>query len=162
MKTQKHLSIFGVGPLYAAICALITLAAYLLTRFHLLPEVYFSASSVLLKILSGIALLIAAALWITAVLVQKIDKHIVGNDLVTTGAYAWVRNPIYSAIMFLMWAVLFWIGNLYLLVLCPVYPLLMTILLKPTEEKWLQALYGNAYTAYCKRVNRCFPWFPKK
>ena len=39
---------------------------------------------------------------------------------------------------------------------------LMAIMLKPTEEKWLRNLYGTEYDAYCKRVNRTWPWFPKQ
>jgi protein-S-isoprenylcysteine O-methyltransferase Ste14 len=38
----------------------------------------------------------------------------------------------------------------------------MTIVLKLSEEKWLENLYGDEYVRYCKRVNRCIPWFAKK
>lgn len=38
----------------------------------------------------------------------------------------------------------------------------MTVLMKHTEEKWLKNLYGKEYEEYCKRVNRCIPWFKKK
>ena len=34
--------------------------------------------------------------------------------------------------------------------------------LKNTEEKWLANLYGQEYIDYCKRVNRCIPWLPRK
>ena len=44
----------------------------------------------------------------------------------------------------------------------PVYVGTMAIMLKPTEEKWLRNLYGTEYDAYSKRVNRTWPWFPKK
>ena len=44
----------------------------------------------------------------------------------------------------------------------PVYVGTMAIMLKPTEEKWLRNLYGTEYDAYCKRVNRTWPWFPKQ
>ena len=30
------------------------------------------------------------------------------------------------------------------------------------DNVWLLELYGNEYTDYCKRVNRCIPWFSKK
>ncbi len=33
--------------------------------------------------------------------------------------------------------------------------------MKNTEEKWLLELYGIEYANYCKRVNRCIPWFSK-
>ena len=35
------------------------------------------------------------------------------------------------------------------------------ILKSEDEEKWLYNLYGYEYKAYCKKVNRCIPWFPK-
>lgn len=162
MKSKDHLSIYGIGPLYASISGGMTVVVCLLEHFRKLPYFAIPAVSVLLKIIGGICFLIAASLWLNALFVQRIAKHIVENKLVTTGAYAWVRNPIYSAIMFIMWAVLAWTGNLYLLLLFPVYPLLMTALLKATEEKWLAQQYGQEYLAYCKNVNRCIPWIPKR
>lgn len=161
MKNQKHLSLYGIGPLYAALSSLLTLTARVLERFQLLPSLSFQPAGIVLKLVSILCLIAAASLWLNALFVQKIDRHIKNNELVTTGAYAWVRNPIYSAIMLVMWAFLAWTGNLYLLLLCPVYPLVMTVLLKHTEEKWLTERYGQRYLNYCKQVNRCIPWFPK-
>ena len=34
--------------------------------------------------------------------------------------------------------------------------------LKINGSKWLKELYDQEYIDYCKRVNRCIPWFPKK
>ncbi len=161
MKTQSHLSLFGIGPLFTAMSALLTLAACLLDRQSWIARLAFPFTTLALKIISLACLVIALVLWISAVFVQKIDRNILDNKLVTIGAYAWVRNPIYSAIMLIMWAILFWRGNLYLLLLCPVYPLVMTFLLKRTEEKWLSERYGQAYHDYCQQVHRCFPWFPR-
>ena len=50
------------------------------------------------------------------------------------------------------------------LLVCTVRPawLIMTVALKNTEEKWLLELYGQEYTEYKQRVNRCIPWIPKK
>lgn len=39
---------------------------------------------------------------------------------------------------------------------------LMAVMMKLTEEKWLHNLYGAEYDAYCRRVNRVWPWFPQK
>lgn len=52
--------------------------------------------------------------------------------------------------------------NLYLLIIPILFWIEMTIVLKNTEEKWLTNLYGQEYIDYCKRVNRCIPWFPRK
>ena len=38
---------------------------------------------------------------------------------------------------------------------------ILTIVLKKTEEEWLLDLYGKEYDEYRKRVNRCIPWMPK-
>ena len=50
------------------------------------------------------------------------------------------------------------------LLVCTVRPawLIMTVALKNTEEKWLLELYGQEYTEYKQRVNRCIPWIPKR
>ena len=82
--------------------------------------------------------------------------------LVTDGIYAWMRNPLYTGWMFIIIGVALCFGNLWLLVLPFIFWALMAIMLKPTEEKWLRNLYGTEYDAYCKRVNRTWPWFPKQ
>lgn len=38
----------------------------------------------------------------------------------------------------------------------------MTVFLINTEEKWLRKQYGQEYENYCKKVNRCIPWFSKE
>ena len=48
-------------------------------------------------------------------------------------------------------------NNLYLLIMPFVYWILLTIMMINTEEKWLRKKYGEEYTNYCKRVNRCIP-----
>lgn len=48
--------------------------------------------------------------------------------------------------------------NAWLLVIPVINWLIMTIVLKNTEEKWLFDLYGKDYEEYKKRVNRCIPF----
>ncbi len=162
MEEKKPLSQYGIGPFYAATAFALTLAALLLHYFGVLPVLAFRSAELPMKLLGAACVIAGALLWLNAVFTVKIAKHILQNELVTTGAYAWVRNPIYTAIMFVMWGLLIYSGNLLLLVLCPVYHLLMTVMVKHTEEKWLTERYGKAYLDYCKEVNRCIPWFPKK
>ena len=40
--------------------------------------------------------------------------------------------------------------------------IIMTIVLKNTEEKWLLDLYGEEYAEYKEHVNRCIPWIPRR
>lgn len=36
------------------------------------------------------------------------------------------------------------------------------LLMKYTEEKWLEEKFKNEYIDYCKKVNRVIPWFKRK
>ena len=153
---------YGAGPLYGAVVVLLTAAGVALTQTGRMPVIEYGRFYIPLAI-AGAALLIAGAcLWYSAVFCVRIDDHIKSNTLVTIGVYAWVRNPIYSAFLLACTGTLLLADNLWLLVLPPIYWLYLTILMKCTEEKWLAALHGQAYAAYCRRVNRCIPWFPGK
>nr|WP_242943335.1 methyltransferase [Clostridium uliginosum] len=63
----------------------------------------------------GITLIVLEIiLWIQAVIISKFDENITKNELVTTGAYAWVRNPIYSAFTIIFTGVLCLQNNLFI------------------------------------------------
>lgn len=91
----------------------------------------------------------------------KISEKIKSGFLVTDGVYGIVRNPIYSAFLFIFTGCLFFAYNLCLLVLPFIFWAFLTILLKNTEEKWLQEKFGDSYTQYCKKANRIIPWFKR-
>ena len=162
-KKRKHLPIYGVSPVYGGVVFALTVAAFFCRK---LPA--FSAGDlpdVLQYTFISIGVLLIALgvyMWIQAVIVTKLDDGIKENRLVTNGIFAWVRNPIYSAITIACTGALFIIGNWLFFFLPFLYWLLLTALMKNTEEKWLRDLYGKEYYDYCKRVNRCIPWFPKK
>ena len=161
MKKHTHLPVYSVGPLYVAVIAALTLAAVLTRNTPALASGKLDGLAIPLRIL-GIAFIAGGmALWVYAVPISKIDDGIRENRLVTAGAYALVRNPIYSAAMLACTGVILIIGNAWLFPLPLVYWLFMTVLMKATEEKWLKDLYGAEYEVYCGRVNRCWPWFPK-
>ena len=130
------------------------LKSWFLERGYQKAALVYGASLGVILIAAGVAL------WIYAVPVSKIDDGIRENRLVTTGAYALVRNPIYSAVMIACTGVLLIVGNAWFFVLALIYWLFMTVLMKATEEKWLRDLYGKEYDDYYKRVNRCWPWLP--
>ena len=117
-----------------------------------------SALRIPLIIIGIVFILFGIYLWINAVIVCKLDDNIRSNKLVTTGVYAYVRNPIYSAVLLVFTGAIIIANNLYLLVLPVIYWTFLTILMKNTEEKWLLNLYGDEYINYCKKVNRCIPF----
>lgn len=165
-KTQKeHLPIYGVGPFYGAgIITMTVLGVVSVARGNLESGKIESTAVTIGFIIAGILIaLLGFFVWKAAALGKKsIDKYIESNTLCTTGIYSVVRNPCYSGIVLVCTGVLLIMHNLWLLLLPVIYWIAMTIMLKCSEEKWLLNLYGQEYADYCKRVNRCIPWFPKK
>ena len=159
---KNHLPILGVGPMYVITIILMTVISIILSTTRMIPIITFTNIRWIF-VLSGIlCFIIGITLWLKAVIIDRLDTHIIKNELVTTGVYAYVRNPVYSAFMFVCTGVLLIYGNLVLLVLPIIYWGFMTILMKLTEEKWLEDLYGKEYVQYRQRVNRCIPWKGKE
>lgn len=158
---KKHLPIYGVGPLCGGIMLLFFIIGLLLRYFGYLESGRIESLRIPFFVIGVIFIALAVWIWIQAVLVTRIDRAILDHQLVTTGVYSWVRNPIYTAIAMALTGVVLLLGNLWLLSLPPIFWLDITILMKTTEEKWLTAHYGQEYLNYCKQVNRCIPWIPK-
>ena len=157
---QEHLPVTGVGPVCVAIMIAFTIAGIALVKFDVLTAGNMrSATLSLLFIIAGILCMVGGiVLWCAAVFGSRIDTKIKSKQLVTDGIYALVRNPIYSAFLFICTGALFICRNWYVLILPPLFWLYLTIFMKLTEEQWLAERFGNEYTAYCKRVNRFIPW----
>jgi len=159
---KGHLPILGVGPLYVITIILMTVISIILSVTRFIPVISFTNMRWLFILIGILCFAIGITLWLRAVIIDKLDTHIIKNELVTTGVYAYVRNPVYSAFMFVCTGVLLIYGNLVLLVLPIIYWGFMTVLMKLTEEKWLEDLYGKEYVQYRQRVNRCIPWKRKE
>ena len=159
---KDHLPILGVGPLYVITIVLITIISIIFSATRFIPVITFTNMRWIFILIGILCFAIGITLWLRAVIIDRLDAHIVKNELVTTGVYAYVRNPVYSAFMFVCTGVLLIYGNLVLLLLPIIYWGFMTVLMKSTEEKWLEDLYGQEYIQYLQRVNRCIPWKGKK
>mgnify|MGYP001643271893 CR=1 FL=1 len=113
-------------------------------------------------IIGILCIFIGIGLWISAVVNSRISKNIKELKLVTTGVFAIVRNPIYSAFLFLFTGILLFTRNLYLLIFPIIFWIYLTYLLKETEEKWLKDKFKEEYQKYMKKVNRIIPNIFKK
>ncbi len=74
--------------------------------------------------------------------------------LVTSGVYAWTRNPMYVglSVLLLGWAIELGALSAFLGPLLFV-PLIQHVQIRP-EEHALRVLFGRDYDQYCRRVNR--------
>ena len=157
-----HLPLYGVGPIYVYAILAVTIAAIILGHTGYLKSGVIEMLRIPMAVIGILLIIFGVYLWTGAVFHAKVDNGIKNNKLVTSGVYALVRNPIYSALMLFCTGALLISGNLFFYPLFFFYWVFMTVLMKCTEEKWLKNLYGREYEEYCRRVNRCIPWFPKR
>ena len=159
-ENQEHLPVMGVGPVCIAIMIAFTAAGIALVKFNMLTSGYVGGGVItVLFVIAGILCIAGGAiLWYAAVFSAKIDITIKSNRLETGGVYAIVRNPIYSAFLFICIGALLFCRNWYVLILPPLFWVYLTVFMKLTEERWLSERFGEEYKAYSKRVNRFIPW----
>lgn len=159
-ENQEHLPVMGVGPVCIAIMIAFTAAGIALVKFNMLTsgDVGGGVIAVLFVIVGILCIAGGIILWYAAVFSAKIDITIKSNRLETGGVYAIVRNPIYSAFLFICIGALLFCRNWYVLILPPLFWVYLTVFMKLTEEKWLSERFGEEYKAYSKRVNRFIPW----
>lgn len=162
MKDRVHLPVFGVGPLCVYPMILLLIAGIILRRHGYLDSGAVPGLRVPFAAAGAALICFGVYLWAQSVIVGKVADEIIRNHLVTTGVYSRVRNPIYSGIAIALTGVSLFFYNLWFLLYPPVFWLNITLLMKATEEKWLLELYGDRYRDYCRRVNRCIPWFPRR
>lgn len=74
--------------------------------------------------------------------------------LLTSGPFRWTRNPLYLALSILLAWFGFLLDSAWLLGLVPVLVLLLDRLVIAREEGRLRAQFGEAYSAYTRRVRR--------
>ena len=132
---ENELPYYGVGPYYCGSIIIVTIASIVLSYLNIIPKYSISGLGFIFNML-GIAMIITAiALWIWGALKSDIHDNIDNDQLITSGAYAYVRNPIYSAFLFLATGMIVFYGNIILFLLPILYWALLTELMKRTEEK---------------------------
>ncbi len=160
-KKEEHLPLMGVGPIYVIVIVLITVLLLFLSFIKKAYSVNIGTLKIPMMIIGMLFIVFGVFIWTRAVIKTNIDDHIKKNQLVTTGIYAWVRNPIYSAFLFLCTGVLLFCNNLLFLTVPVFYWTFLTILMIHTEERWLEKEFGDEYLAYKAKVNRCIPFPPR-
>ena len=161
MKEKRHMPLLGVGPVIIAFQTIITVIGIITSCCGYFEAVKIELLNIPLKIVGVGMMVFGFFLNYSAKHKSNLFEMVAENKLITTGVYSIVRNPVYSAVFLACTGAVCISNNLILFfipVICWIY---MTIFLKLTEEKWLADLYGQEYIEYCKKVNRCIPWFPE-
>lgn len=80
------------------------------------------------------------------------------KELVTTGLYRYVRNPIYVGVLAIIIGHFLWFKTIWMLAYAVVVFLVFHLFVTLYEEPTLKDKFGTAYEKYCKSVPR---WIPK-
>lgn len=109
--------------------------------------------------LGGTVVLVAVALFLYAVRTFRIaGTPVRGNrpttTIVRTGPYRWSRNPIYLSFSLLQLGVAFWVNSLWLLVTLIPAVALMSFVVIPREEQYLETRFPADYLPYKDFVRR--------
>lgn len=158
VKTGQKLPLFGVGPYLIYGIGLLTALFIVLFGYVLRIGILDGIWVWVFRSIGGVLMILGAVIWYIGALRSGMDESITENKLKTTGIYSWVRNPMYSGWWIALTGISLMWHNIFLI---PVFFLnwaIITLILINTEEKWLLNLYGEEYSNYKKRVNRCIPW----
>lgn len=162
-KEKKHLPLYGIGPALCFPMAMLSaIGIWLASRGDIPGTIENPVVKWILTIFGSLLIAEGIALFFGADLNGNLQENIKTNHLKTNGSYKFVRNPCYCLFLLGSTGAICIAHNAVLFVLPILFWAEMTIVLIHTEEKWLTDLYGQEYMDYCKRVNRCIPWFPKK
>ncbi|HEY3038099.1 MAG TPA: isoprenylcysteine carboxylmethyltransferase family protein [Pyrinomonadaceae bacterium] len=109
--------------------------------------------------LGGAVVLVAVALFLYAVRTfRTAGTPIPGNrpttTIVRTGPYRYSRNPIYLTFSLLQFGVAFWVNSLWLLVTLIPAVALMSFVVIPREEQYLETRFPSDYLPYKASVRR--------
>jgi protein-S-isoprenylcysteine O-methyltransferase Ste14 len=109
--------------------------------------------------LGGTAVLVAVALFLYAVCTFRTSGTPVPGNRPTTmivrmGPYRYSRNPIYLSFSLLQLGVAFWVNSLWLLVTLMLAVALMSFVVIPREEQYLETCFPSDYSPYKASVPR--------
>jgi protein-S-isoprenylcysteine O-methyltransferase Ste14 len=139
------------------IVVLLTALMWLLNTGRRSAGFEFAPQPILAIALAAVALLLmlaaAAQMFIAKTTVNPLRPER-ATRLITTGVFAYSRNPIYLADLLLLTALALWLGNLENIVLRGVFVWYINRFQIAPEEKALTKLFGAGFEQYCARVRR--------
>ena len=157
---DKKMTIWGIGPVLIALCAIVTIIGICISHKKFLAVGRIPQIKIIMIVLGILLIALGVFIYFLTVVKSKMVENITETHLITSGVYAWTRNPLYAAWGMVFTGIILIQNNLFLVVVLAVIWLLMTTLI-PKEEKILEKIFGEEYLQYKRRVNRCIPWFPK-
>jgi len=155
-KKHQKIPTYGAAPYLFITMLVLNLTGLLLSQSVLQSRLLKGGFKDLFYLIGFLLMVVAARL---SGVKSFISTSIQTSELKTTGIYARTRNPIYFSWWLSSIGITLTMHNVWLLILIPIQWVLLTVVIRITDEKWLYELHGEAYKDYCARVNR---WIPIK
>ena len=155
LKKQHGMNIVGQGGKIILFMLPSLIAAILVDIYR--PEI--AALPKNLRFLQPVGyplLALGLLLWGTAVI--QLMTGFSKGELVTTGAYGIVRNPIYSSATFFIFPAVSLLTFTWVYFVASAFLYAGVMIFIGTEERQLTAAFGKAYRDYTARVDRLIPF----
>lgn len=149
---------FGSGPTGVVVSLILLFIAYLINRQFYLPLI--PDNPLLLDSIFVAAVVLT--LIIIAWSLRSLPAADRGNRLCTSGAFRYVRHPLYAAFLSVFnFGLAIWLNSyVYLVWALLLHPVWQYLVLD--EERMMIATFGDAYREYEKRTGRFFPRITRK
>lgn len=145
--------IFGSGPRCVLVGVLFLTLVYCAELFLGIPKMLISDFTSNLIFGLSIILTCVALLW--AIISLPINKR--GRELVTHGAFKYVKHPLYAAFLdFFVFGLAFYFKS-YALIFAGIILFVICGKLVEKEEKFVVSLFGQKYEEYRKRTKKFVP-----
>ncbi|MCR5104942.1 MAG: isoprenylcysteine carboxylmethyltransferase family protein [Eubacterium sp.] len=159
MKKAEPLPKYGKGFILVPIVIVLTIIGIVLGHINPITNGIPSAAWVRYLYIGfgAVILFLGIRLIVDAINVCAINENILMGRLVTTGIYSKTRNPEYVGLIFICTSLLFFSGNTFMYILPIIYYVLLTVIMKKTEEPLLAERFGADYENYMASTNRFAP-----
>ena len=154
-KQQNGMNIIGQGG-KIILFMLPSLIAAILIHIYLPHIAALPQSISFIKPVGYVLLIPGLILWATAVI--QLLTGFSNGELVTTGAYGVVRNPIYSSTTFFILPGVALLTLTWVYFISSIFLYIGVMIFIGTEEKQLTKVFGKKYEDYKARVDRLVPF----
>jgi len=154
-KKQHGMNIIGQGG-KIILFVLPSFVAAILVQVYLPNVAVLPEGLRVIQPLGYVLLVIGLMLWGVAV-IQLLVGFSKGN-LITTGAYGVVRNPIYASMTFFILPAISLLTFTWVYLAVAIFLYAGVMIFIGTEEKQLTEAFGKAYEDYLLRVDRLIPF----
>ena len=154
-KKQNGMSIIGQGGKIILFTLPSLIAAIMVPKY--LPQIGALPESIhIIEPIGYVLLIPGLVLWGTAVI--QLMTGFSKGELVTTGAYGVVRNPIYSSVTFFILPAVALLTLTWVYFVPSVFLYAGVMIFIGKEEKQLTAAFGGEYEDYMARIDRLIPY----